>query len=120
MKIRLVALVVLIGCVNHDVRDPAKDVALQAACDRCGKAAAEMFWFQELVDKAEEDKAWKGTIYAGSLDGAVIIIHQPLVSSCLACKVYDCDGNRLTLTPEQAELVIAQMTILNQIYSTFE
>jgi hypothetical protein len=118
MKIRLLALIIFVGCVNHDVRDPAKDVAMQVACDRCDKTVSEMFWFQELVDKTDEEETWKGTIYAGILDGSPIILHQPFLASCMACHVYDCEGNRLTLTSQQTEIVVEQMTALNQVYST--
>jgi hypothetical protein len=120
MKIRLLFLIILAGCVNHDVRKPAKEFAMNSACERCNKTSSEMFWFQGLLDKAEDEEAWQGNVYAGELNGSVIFIHQPFLVSCVACHVYDCDGNRLTLTSDQLQLAAEQMTEQNSIYNSFD
>lgn len=120
MKIRFLLLLFLSACTNHDLRKPEKEMALEAACDRCGKTPAEMSWFGGLVVKAESEESWRGDIYAGSLNGSSIFIHQPIIISCMACHVYDCAGNRLTLTSEEIQLAANEMTESNLIYRTEE
>lgn len=119
MKVRIFILIVLTACANHDLRKPSKEFAMQRACEQCNKTTSEMFWFQGLLDKAETEESWKGTIYAGELNDETIFVHQPVIVSCMACHVYDCDGNRRTLTSDELQLAANQMTDANKIYDSF-
>jgi hypothetical protein len=90
------------------------------ACDQCHKTIPEMNWLEQIIVKAESEDSSKGSIYMGHLDGAVVIVYQPLIMSCLACLVYDCEGNRLSLNAQQQESVVNIMSMENKIFSSVE
>lgn len=78
-----------------------------------------MLWLHALVQQMETDKSLSGDIYAGYAEGRIMFVHQPLIMSCLACIVYDCDGNRIdtaTLDHEKIRLILKPQ---NRIYKAY-
>lgn len=56
-----------------------------------------MQWLGTLIENAKTNTGQMGDIYAVPYDGNTVFIHQPVVMSCLACLLYDCDGNRIDM-----------------------
>lgn len=108
-------LMFTISCADSD--EKGEWTAVKMASLRCGKSATEMEWLRRLVQQAKSDPALNGDIYAGAYDGEVIFIHQPMIMSCLACVIYDCDGNRLDMVTLDHEKLRLNMEARNLIYS---
>ncbi len=60
----------------------------------------------------------RGDVYAIKLDGRIIFLHQVWVVSCLACNLYDCDGNKIQPSTIDVEKLVAGMVPANRIYSS--
>jgi hypothetical protein len=104
----------LTSCNDDDKHSPI--ITAKMGSMMCGKTMGQMQWLKELVVQSETDMALMGDIYAGSVDGQIIFIHQPMVMSCLACVLYDCDGNKIeshTMDHEKLRLIMRQE---NRIY----
>lgn len=86
-------MLILLSCEGEDEKPLGASIHLAAL--QCGKSIDQMQWLTGLISRSEDDATLIGDIYAGKLDGQVVFIHQPLIMSCLACIVYDCDGNLL-------------------------
>jgi hypothetical protein len=109
----LICFVILLSCTNHDLSpDP---VAI--ACEKCGKSRSEMQWMETLVASAKTNAPMMGDLYAVPFEGRVIILHQPMVMSCVACILYDCDGNRIDNSTIDLQAFIKGMSASTRIYS---
>lgn len=111
--ILLVFLPFCFSCEDGDDNNTSSSVYIASL--RCAKSTSEMTWLQELIDKVKNDATQLGDIYAGKYGDQVVFIHQPIVMSCLACVVYDCDGNRLdiaTLDHEKLRLLINNWNVI--------
>jgi len=75
-----------------------------------------MVWLANLIESVKKDPSLQGNIYRGSYDDYVIFIHQPAVLSCLACIVYDCDGNKLDISTMDHEKLRLHMRPHNIVY----
>jgi hypothetical protein len=75
-----------------------------------------MSWLSTLVQQVQTDGALMGDIYAGSVDGRVMFVHQPMIMSCLACVVYDCDGNRIDTSTLDHEKIRTILKPENRIF----
>ena len=106
----------LAGC-NKD-REPELST-VQLGRWLCQKSAAEMAWLSTLVHQVQTDMALNGDIYAGSIDGQVMFVHQPLIMSCLACVVYDCDGNRIDTSTIDHQKLGTIIKPQNRIYKAY-
>ena len=107
---------VITGCAKDRDPDPA---TVQLGRWLCQKSADEMSWLSTLVHQAQTDMAMFGDIYAGSVDGRVLFVHQPMVMSCLACIVYDCDGNRIEAHTIDHEKLRTILKPQNRIYKAY-
>lgn len=94
--IRTVCFFLLLSCVNHDYPTGTAKAAVSAGCRLCHASEEDMEWLKTLVQKAENDFSLHGDIYVTSIDGKVVFVHQPMIMSCYACVLYDCEGNSLT------------------------
>ena len=122
MTPRLVCLLLsltLFSCVKHDLDPISPDNALLLARSMCGKDAGEMQWFSALLKAGENDFAQRGDIYAIELDGNVVFVHQPMILSCVACRLYDCDGSIIQLTIDNHEKVRKGMNSARKVYAAF-
>jgi hypothetical protein len=115
-------LVLLLSCVNHEFPfDDDNLPSIQAiAAKKCGHS--DMGWFATVLQQAQGISttgytSTMGYIYAVSVDGRVLFIHQPLIMSCLACIIYDCYGNRVDIATVDLQKVAAAMTPANLLYT---
>jgi len=89
-------LFILLSCSSNDVNP--KDVAIKKACQACQTESADMDWLRTIVNKND------GNVYAIHTSEGMMIVHQPVVMSCLSCVRYTCSGllvGYLTETFEQ-------------------
>ncbi len=113
----LLSFVLSISCDDHG--ESAKSPTLVLSAAKCGRTTAEMAWMQDLLERSKKDVALSGNIYALTLDGQTIFVHQPAVMSCMACVLYDCDGTRIDLSTIDVQAVVERMTPSNLIYSPY-
>jgi hypothetical protein len=107
---------IVFSCTYHGFTDNHPDNVLKKAASRCGKPASEMQWLESLLLKSQTEFSSKGNIYAISLNETVIFVHQPIISSCLACVLYDCSGNRINPVTVDIQKIAAQMNSSTLIY----
>lgn len=109
-------LAVLLSCDDSNQESTlSRPVAI--ACAQCNKKPGEMAWLQNLIHLAKTDPSLMGAIYTGQHQGRVVFIHQPVVMSCLACVVYDCDGNKLDTSTLDHESLRLLMDRWHKIYA---
>ena len=111
-------LFLLLATLACDDDETLSDSILLAAA-KCGQSPSTMRWLDDLIRESEQDAALKGNIYAIKVDGEVIFIHQPMVMSCFACIMYDCNGNRIDRTGVDLQKVTDAMSPGALIYSPF-
>lgn len=116
-SVLLVGFILLICCDDQDQSMQSPTVLLAAA--QCGRTAAEMSWMEELLERSKKDVALSGNIYALTMDGQTIFVHQPAVMSCMACLLYNCDGTRVDHATMDMQAVVEKMTPANLIYSPY-
>lgn len=111
----LVCFITLYACVNHDLSpDP-----IEVACKQCGKSKSEMQWLQSLIESAKADTPLMGDIYAVPFGGRTIFLHQPMVMSCVACVLYDCEGNRIDASTIDIQQFMKNVNSSTRIYTPF-
>jgi hypothetical protein len=97
---RLIAIPLLafvMSCTKQDTADqlfPQEEHAIAIASAKC-QCSPEMPWLRDMIRQAESDVTSKGVIYAIEHSNGVAFLHQPWVSSCYGCLVFDCDGKAL-------------------------
>lgn len=114
----ILVLALALSCSDDD-NTPAsasEDQAIMLASAKCG-CLPKMPWLRNIIRQSEVDVNTKGNIYAISYSGGVAVMHQPWISSCLGCLVYDCDGKKLTLNESAMNEIISGATEANVIYS---
>lgn len=79
---------ILLSCCSNEDLNP-ESTAIRKACRVCASTPAEMEWLRDIVQEND------GNIYAIATSDGVVIIHQPVVMSCLACVRYTCAGVRI-------------------------
>jgi len=79
-----VCLAMLLACSDSDVN--LKDVAIEKACKACQTESADMDWLRTIVNKND------GNVYAIHTSEGMMIVHQPVVMSCMGCVRYTCSG----------------------------
>src|SRR5689334_3684068 len=77
-----------------------KEGAVRAACAKCRLNTSQMTWLSLKIKEAQEKPEKNGNFYAISTSACVVIVHQPVVMSCLGCVRFDCSGNTPTLSSE--------------------
>lgn len=109
----------LLSCDKNDLSPENAALAYSA----CGvkDPANELPWLKEIIHKAENgpDKfSDAGTVQLITYQGQSYFIYQKYVMSCMACLVYDCQGNKLDILsrPELHMAIIEHMSEKNIIY----
>jgi hypothetical protein len=75
-----------------------------------------MPWLDEKIREAQSSPSKDGSFYAITTSAGVVIVHQPIVLSCMGCLRYDCFGNTPTLTEKViTDEVIPGMVDANRI-----
>lgn len=112
----IISYICFISCADREDPVTSPKLALAKACVSCGKTPDEMEWFDNLLRLAGTDDALRGDIYVTSIDGNIVFIHQPLIMGCLACVLYDCDGNKIPPEDFDHEKLRVGMTTANRIF----
>jgi len=116
-SIIIISFFCLISCGDRDDPGTSPKIALAKASVNCGKIPGEMKWLEDLLRVAKRDDVLRGDIYVTSIDGKVVFIHQPIIMGCLACVLYDCDGNKIRPEDFDHEKLRDGMTSSNRIFS---
>lgn len=116
-RIFILLSLALLCCVNHDLDNSSPEVAVSMASSMCKKDFSQMQWLMNLLALGETDPGQRGDIFAAALDGNVVFVHQPLIMSCRACVLYDCDGHRVPVTVNNHEKIEKAMMSATKIYS---
>jgi hypothetical protein len=76
-----------------------------------------MQWLRPILEKTESDPTFQGKLYAVTENGQTTFIHQPDVFNCLACLLYDCDGNRVNSATADIPYLTQNMNAANLLYT---
>ncbi|MEJ7644157.1 MAG: hypothetical protein WKF87_06160 [Chryseolinea sp.] len=115
-------LVLIAGCAKSDLdvsRYAINEQTFDVAAANC-MDVENLDWLSDLIKRAEEDIAYKGSIYLINLKEQRVFLHQPWVSSCFGCLLYNCNGEVVTLTEADRSEVIARVLDENLIYTSFQ
>ena len=121
-RLSLVFLAVILGCAKPDVDDPwyaINEHTFSVAAAGCMDPES-LEWLRDLIRRAEEDIEYKGSIYLIDLKTQRVFLHQPWLSSCFGCALYNCNGDMITLTEAERSDVIARALDENLIYTSFQ
>jgi hypothetical protein len=110
---------VLLSCDKNDL-SPEDKVLIDSACG-VNDPIKELAWLKTIVDNAEKgpDKGlYAGTVQKVHYQEKTYFIYQKYIMSCMACLVYDCQGNKLDILadPEIHMAIIERMSEKNIIY----
>lgn len=94
-----------------------EEQAVSLAVGRC-KNPSEMDWLREVIKKAEDDDKSKGSIYAIPYRSKTVFLHEPWISDCFGCHVYDCEGEPLALTETEKSEILASVKDEYVIYTS--
>jgi hypothetical protein len=121
MRLLVITLLAFVmSCSKQDAADqlfPQEEHAIAIASAKCN-CSPEMPWLRDMIRQAEEDVSHKGVIYAIEYSNGVAFVHQPWVSSCYACRVFDCEGNALISNGSLMDEIISGAKEENVIYTT--
>lgn len=109
-----ILFLLLLAC-SEEERNPV-DAAITKACRKCALQESEMVWLRDLIESSRQDGSAKGDFYVVQKDSdQTIIIHQPLIMSCMACIQYDCHGNKFAVE-DRLIFPYAEFNTVNRIY----
>jgi len=120
---RLIAIGLLafvMSCTKQDAEDelfPQEEHAIAIASAKC-QCSPEMPWLRDMIRQAESDVSYKGVIYAIEYRNDVAFMHQPWISSCYACLVFDCEGKELTVNGTLMDEIVNGAREENIIYTS--
>jgi len=114
----LVLLMVACSRPEHPYRYfPIEEQAVSLAAVRCNNPS-EMNWLRDVIKLAEVNNEYKGFIYAIPYRTETVFLHQPWISDCMGCHLYDCDGETLLLTEGEKSEIMAAVKDENIIYTS--
>ena len=120
---RLIAITLLacvMSCSKQDTADqlfPQEEHAIAIASAKC-QCSPEMPWLRDMIRQAESDVTSKGVIYAIEHSNGVAFLHQPWVSSCYGCLVFDCNGKAIKPNGGLMDEIISGAKEENIIYTS--
>ncbi|HLT82572.1 MAG TPA: hypothetical protein VKZ86_16205 [Cyclobacteriaceae bacterium] len=108
----------VLACSSDDNEFKATDtsLAVKKAALLCSTTQTEMAWMFQLIESSKDDPTLHGPIYAFHSHGQTVFVHQPWIMSCLACILYDCEGNRLDNQEVDMDVLMAGFQDLTEIY----
>ena len=118
--IAITLLAFAMSCSKQDAADqlfPHEKHAIAIASAKC-HCSPEMPWLRDMIRQADAEDKYKGVIYAIEYSNGVAFMHQPWISSCYACLVFDCEGNALPVNSSLMDEIISGATEDNIIYTT--
>jgi hypothetical protein len=117
----IVVLAFVMSCSKQDSVDqlfPHEEHALSLASVKCQCSADKLPWLRDMIRQADADDRFKGTIYAIETTKGVAFLHQPWLSSCFGCLLYDCDGDKLTANGSVMNEIVGGAVEANIIYTS--
>lgn len=105
----LLFVLLLASCLRSETpyrHFPMEERAVSMAAVRC-KNPAEMDWLRKVIKRAEGDDKYKGSIYAIPYQSETVFLHEPWISDCVGCRIYDCEGEPLALTETEKSEILA-------------
>ena len=88
-----VLFILLMACSDEDLS--RVDKAISTACLKCDTSKKQMEWLRVLIEESK-NSTQRGDFYIIETGQTSVIIHQPIIMSCMACIQYDCQGNQLS------------------------
>ncbi len=120
-RILIIVFVALtFSCSKQDYAETSlqmQEIALRKAALKC-QNTLEMGWLKSVINLAEGSPQHKGSIYAIQYSSGTVFLHQPWISSCYGCILYDCEGVALTLSEGEKTEIIAGVSPENEIYTS--
>ena len=108
----------LVSCARQETAmNPLEEQAMAMATVKC-QNTKNLDWLREIIALAEHDVQYKGSIYAIQYSNGTAFLHQPWISSCFACNLYDCDGNPLSVSGAEKNEIIGGVKEENLIYTS--
>lgn len=78
-----------------------------------------MEWFRLLLTEMENNPGMLGDVYAIPLNGKTLFVHQPMIMSCFACVIYDCNGQSIPPSSVDQKALLEGFTEGNKIYRAY-
>ena len=121
-RLTFLLLVLIAGCAKSDLDDSRYAVNEQTFAVAAASCmdVKNLDWLNDLIERAEDDIAYKGSIYLITLKDQRVFLHQPWVSSCYGCLLYNCNGELINLTEADRSDVLARVLDENLIYTSFQ
>lgn len=117
----LISLAFVLACSKQDAADqlfPHEEHALSLASAKCQCSAEKLPWLRDMIRQADSDNSFKGSIYAIETSKGVAFLHQPWISSCFGCLLFDCNGEKIAANDSIMDEVVSGAIEENVIYST--
>ena len=117
----ILVLALAMSCSKQDPADqlfPHEEHALSLASAKCQCSSEKLPWLRDMIRQADADDSFKGTIYAIETSKGVAFLHQPWLSSCFGCLVYDCNGNKLAANGSVLDEIVGGAIEENVIYTS--
>ena len=117
-RLAVLFLVAALACSsdNNELKGTSAALAVKRAATFCNVSASEMTWLGQLIEESKNDIAKEGPIYAFHSNGQWVFMVQPWIMSCLACIMYDCEGNRLDPQDVDKSALSSGFQDLTEIY----
>ena len=116
----LLLVVFLVSCSRSDNPYryfPIEEQAVSLAAVQCTNPK-ELDWLRDVIKQAEVDHQLKGSIYAIPYQSETVFLHEPWISNCVGCHMYDCEGESVALTESEKSLVMASARAEYLIYTS--
>ena len=116
----IIVIALVMSCSKQDAPDqpyPQEQHAIELASAKCG-GSPEMTWLRDMIRQSESEDKYKGVIYAIEYRNGVAFLHQPWLSSCFGCLVYNCEGDKLIVGGSAMDEIISGAKEDNVIYTT--
>jgi hypothetical protein len=115
----LILVLTVFSCTKNDL-SPEESASLHTTCG-VKNPVKELPWLKAIIDHAEKgpDKGlYAGTILQVTYQDQAYFIYQKYHMSCMACEVYDCQGNKpdILANPDLHMALIERMSEKNIIY----
>ena len=118
--IAIILIAFAMSCSKQDAADqvfPHEEHAIAIASAKC-HSSSEMPWLRKMIRQADAEDKYKGVIYAIEFSNGVAFMHQPWLSSCYACLVFDCEGNEIPVSGSLMDEIVSGAREENIIYTT--
>ncbi len=116
----LLMIVFLVSCSRSETAYryyPMEEQAVSLASVKCTNPQ-ELDWLRAVIKQAEIDHQFKGSIYAIPYQSETVFLHEPWISNCIGCHMYDCEGEPVSLSAGEKSVVLASAKAEYLIYTS--